>query len=129
MKVKFGLAVLIIVGASVPSWAHHSFAAEYDGKKPVKVTGAVTKIDWSNPHVYFYIDVEDDAGHVANWAFEMGAPGALKNTGWTRTSMKIGDLVTVEGTQAKDGGTHANARAVTLASTGQRLGAASSQGK
>jgi hypothetical protein len=98
-------------------------------KKTVKLTGAVTKIDWSNPHVYFYIDVEDEAGHVANWAFEMGAPGALKNTGWTRTSMKIGDLVTVEGTQAKDGGYHGNARAVTLTTTGQRLGAASSQGK
>jgi hypothetical protein len=113
----------------VPIWAHHSFAAEYDSKKAVKLTGAVTKIDWSNPHVYFYIDVEDESGKVANWAFEMGAPGALKNTGWSRTSMKIGDLVTVEGTQAKDGGTHANARAVTLTTTGQRLGAASSQGK
>ena len=122
------LACLIVLGASVPSWAHHSFAAEYDSKKAVKLTGAVTKIDWSNPHVYFYIDVEDESGHVANWAFEMAAPGALKNTGWTKTSMKIGDLVTVEGTQAKDGGTHANARAVTLSTTGKRLGAASSQG-
>ena len=129
MKLPLVLVVLGIVGTSTATWAHHSFAAEYDGKKTVKLTGAVTKIDWSNPHVYFYIDVEDEAGHVANWAFEMGAPGALKNSGWTRTSMKIGDLVTVEGTQAKDGGTHANARAVTLTTTGQRLGAASSQGK
>ena len=129
MKLRLVFAVLMIAGLSMPSWAHHSFAAEYDGKKPVKLTGAVTKIDWSNPHVYFYIDVEDEAGRVANWAFEMAAPGALKNTGWTKTSMKIGDLVTVEGTQAKDGGTHANARAVTLTTTGQRLGAASSQGK
>ena len=129
MRLVLVLAVLGIVGVSTPAWAHHSFAAEYDGKKAVKLTGAVTKIDWSNPHVYFYIDVEDEAGHVANWAFEMGAPGALKNSGWTRTSMKIGDLVTVEGTQAKDGGTHANARAVILTTTGQRLGAASSQGK
>ena len=129
MKLRVVFAVLVIAGTSTPSWAHHSFAAEYDGKKPVKLTGAVTKIDWSNPHVYFFIDVEDEAGHVANWAFEMAAPGALKNTGWTKSSMKIGDLVTVEGTQAKDGGTHANARAVTLTATGQRLGAASSQGK
>jgi hypothetical protein len=129
MKLRFVFAVLVIAGLSIPSWAHHSFAAEYDSKKPVKLTGAVTKIDWSNPHVYFFIDVEDESGHVANWAFEMGAPGALKGSGWTRTSMKIGDLVTVEGTQAKDGGTHANARAVTLTTTGQRLGAASSQGK
>lgn len=129
MRFRVGLAFLTLVAACVPSWAHHSFAAEYDGKRAVKLTGAVTKIDWSNPHVYFYIDVEDEAGHVANWAFEMGAPGALKNTGWTRTSMKIGDVITVEGTQAKDGGNHANARTVTLTSTGVRLGAASSQGK
>ena len=129
MRLRLVLAVLGIVGASTAAWAHHSFAAEYDANKSVKLTGAVTKIDWSNPHVYFYIDVEDESGHVANWAFEMGAPGALKNSGWTRTSMKIGDLVTVEGTQAKDGGNHANARAVTLNTTGQRLGAASSQGK
>ncbi len=122
-------AFAALLAASAPSWAHHSFAAEYDTSKPVKLTGAVTKIDWSNPHVYFYIDVEDDSGNVANWAFEMGAPSALRNTGWTRTSMKIGDVVTVEGTRAKDGGTHGNARAVTLTTTGQRLGAASSQGK
>src|SRR5438477_11087657 len=128
MRFPLVLTVLGIVGASTAAWAHHSFAAEYDANKSVKLTGAVTKIDWSNPHVYFYIDVEDESGHVANWAFEMGAPGALKNSGWTRTSMKIGDLVTVEGTQAKDGGTHANARAVTLSTTGKRLGAASSQG-
>jgi hypothetical protein len=128
MRLRFVLSVVILVGTSMPSWAHHSFAAEYDSKKTVKLTGAVTKIDWSNPHVYFFIDVEDESGRVANWAFEMGAPGALKNSGWSRTSMKIGDLVTVEGTQAKDGGTHANARAVTLTTTGQRLGAASSQG-
>ncbi len=129
MRLRFILAAVVIVGTTIPTLAHHSFAAEYDGKKAVKLTGAVTKIDWSNPHVYFYIDVDDESGHVANWAFEMGAPGALKNSGWSRTSMKIGDLVTVEGTQAKDGGNHANARAVTLTTTGQRLGAASSQGK
>ena len=129
MKLPLVLAALTVVAICVPSWAHHSFAAEYDSKKAVKLTGAVTKIDWSNPHVYFYIDVEDESGHVASWAFEMGAPGALKNTGWTRNAMKIGDLVTVEGTQAKDGGNHGNARSVTLTTTGKRLGAASSQGK
>ena len=129
MRLPTLLASLTLLGMSAPSWAHHSFAAEYNSNKPVKVTGAVTKIDWANPHVYFYVDVEDDAGKVANWAFEMGAPGALRNTGWTRTSMKIGDLVTVEGTQAKDGGTHGNARSVTLTTTGKRLGAASSEGR
>ena len=129
MKLHVVFAFLAIAGTGTPAWAHHSFAAEYDSKKPVKLTGAVTKIDWSNPHVYFFIDVEDESGRVANWAFEMAAPGALKNTGWTKSSMKIGDLVTVEGTQAKDGGTHGNARAVTLATTGKRLGAASSEGR
>ena len=129
MRLQILFAFLVLLGASAPAWAHHSFAAEYDSTKAVKVTGAVTKVDWSNPHVYFYVDVEDDSGNVTNWAFEMGAPGALRNTGWTRTSMKIGDLVTVEGTRAKDGGTHGNARSVTLTTTGKRLGAASSEGR
>ena len=83
----------------------------------------------SSDLVYFFVDVEDDSGKVTNWAFEMGAPGALKNSGWTRTSMKIGDIITVEGTRAKDGGTHGNARAVTLTATGKRFGAASSEGR
>jgi hypothetical protein len=90
----------------------------------------VTKVDWTNPHVYFFLDVKDpDTGRVANWAFEMAAPSALKGSGWTRNTMKIGDVVIVEGTRAKDGGLHGTARNVTLASTGKRLGAASSEGK
>jgi hypothetical protein len=129
MNLRLLTAALALASLTAPAWAHHSFAAEYDPKKVVKLTGAITKVDWSNPHVYFYIDVEDEAGRVANWAFEMGAPSALKNSGWTRTTMKIGDVVTVEGSMAKDGGKHGNARSVTLTSTGQRLGAASSQGQ
>ena len=94
-----------------------------------RVRWSITKVDWTNPHVYFFVDVADDStGRVTNWAFEMAAPAALKGSGWTRTSMKIGDVVTVEGTRAKDGGNHGNARAVTLTTTGQRLGAASSEG-
>lgn len=129
MKLRIFGAALILGLATVPAWAHHSFAAEYDSKKPVKLTGAVTKIDWTNPHVYFFVDVEDESGRVTNWAFEMAAPSALKGSGWTRTTMKIGDVITVEGTRAKDGGNHGNARAVTLNSTGKRLGAASSEGR
>lgn len=130
MKLGFCFAVLGLVLASAPARAHHSFAAEYDSTKPVKLTGAVTKFDWTNPHVYFFIDVEDETtGRVTNWAFEMAAPSALKPSGWTRTTMKIGDVVTVDGTRAKDGGFHGNARSVTLASTGQKLGAASSEGR
>jgi hypothetical protein len=130
MKLLAGIVALGAIVAVAPLAAHHSFAAEYDAKQPVKLTGAVTKIDWTNPHVYFFIDVKDETtGRVTNWAFEMAAPGALKNTGWTRNTMKIGDVVTVEGTRAKDGGFHGNARAVTLAATGKRLGAASSEGQ
>lgn len=115
--------------ASAPVSAHHSFAAEYDATKPVKLTGAVTKVDWANPHVYFFIDVKDpDTGKVTNWAFEMGAPAVLTRSGWKRSSVKIGDVITIEGTRAKDGGNHGNARSVIMTATGQKLGAGSSQG-
>ncbi|HLH44264.1 MAG TPA: DUF6152 family protein [Bryobacteraceae bacterium] len=125
----FSAAAAAFLLAVAPLRAHHSFAAEYDSKQVVKLTGAVTRVDWSNPHVYFYIDVKDaDTGRVTNWAFEMAAPAALQKSGWKRTTMNVGDVVIVDGTRAKDGGAHGNARAVTLASTGQRLGAASSEG-
>ena len=78
---------------SAPLMAHHSFAAEYDAKKPVTLKGIVTKVDWMNPHVYFYIDVEDEAGKVTNWGFEMGPPNGLQRAGWTKNTMKIGDEV------------------------------------
>ena len=126
------LALTLIVAAALttPLWAHHSFAAEYDSKQPVTVKGAVTKVEWMNPHVYFYIDVKDEqTGRVASWAFEMGAPAVIQRNGWTRNSMKIGDLVIVEGTRAKSGATHGNARSVTMASTGKKLGAGSSEGQ
>ena len=123
----FTTAIAIVLAAA-PSWAHHSFAAEYDAKKPIKLKGIVTKVDWMNPHVYFYIDVEDEKGNVTNWALEMGPPNGLQRAGWTRNTMQIGDEVVVDGTLAKDGSKQANARSVTMASTGKRLGAASSEG-
>jgi hypothetical protein len=126
----FALTFIVAAALTTPLWAHHSFAAEYDSKQPVNLKGAVTKVEWMNPHVYFYIDVKDEqTGKITNWAFEMGAPAVIQRNGWTRNSMKIGDLVIVEGTRAKSGAPHGNARSVTLASTGQKLGAGSSEGQ
>ena len=123
------MALILVASFTSPLSAHHSFAAEYDSNKPVNVKGAVTKIEWNNPHVYFYIDVRDEkTGKVTNWAFEMGAPAVIQRSGWKRNTMKIGDLVIVTGSQAKSGRPHGNARTVTMASTGQRLGAGSSEG-
>lgn len=116
--VAAGLGALL---AAVPVVAHHSFAAEFDAAKPVKFTGVVTKVEWKNPHTWFYIDVRDEAGRVTNWGLEMGSPNGLMRAGWTRNSMKIGDSVTVEANRAKDGSSNANARTVVLESTGQRL--------
>ena len=122
-----GAGVLLLGGAAAV-FAHHSFAAEFDASKPVKVTGIVTKVEWQNPHTFFYIDVTDPAtGKVTNWAMEMGSPNGLMRSGWTRNTLKIGDTVSVEGSLARSGEPLGNARVVILTSTGQRLFAASSQ--
>lgn len=129
MKVNLKSIALAVAGlllASLPILAHHSFAAEYDANKPVTLTGTVTKVEWMNPHARFYIDVKDAAGAVTNWELELGSPNGLMRAGWTRNSMKIGDVVTVQGSLAKDGSKLANARDVRL-QDGKRLFAASSQ--
>ena len=121
-------AILFSIALSGSAAPHHSFAAEYDATKPIKLTGKVTKVEWENPHTYFYIDVKDaTTNQVANWSIELGSPNSLMRLGWSRKSMKIDDVVTVEGSLAKDGSKLVNARSVSLAATGQRLLTGSSE--
>jgi hypothetical protein len=101
--------------------AHHSFAAQFDAEKPMELTGTVTKVEWRNPHAWFYIDVEGDDGDVANWGMELASPNLLMRKGWNRSSMKVGDAVTVEGFLARDGSNTGNARVVTINATGKTL--------
>jgi hypothetical protein len=113
--------------ATVAGNAHHSFAAQYDANKPLTLKGVVTKMEWMNPHSRFYVDVKEQTGKTVNWNVELASPNVLLRQGWTRDALKVGDLVTVEGSQARDGSNMANAQRVTLAD-GRRVFAGSSGG-
>jgi len=121
------IAAALLFGV-LPAFAHHAFSAVFDEKKPIKMTGTVTKVEWQNPHIWFYIDVKDNTGKVVNWGMEMANPNSLIRLGWSRNSLKVGDTVSVEGFGSKDGSNNGNAQVVILASTGQRLFAGSSAG-
>jgi hypothetical protein len=110
-----------------PVSAHHSFSAMYDEKKPITLTGKVTKMQWMNPHIYYYLDVTDTAGKVTNYAVEGGTPNGLQRNGWKKDSLKIGDTVTVEGFLARDGSNHVNGRQVKLPD-GRKVFAGSADG-
>jgi len=127
MRTSWGVLIACpaLLALVFPVLAHHSFEAEYDFNKTLKVTGTVTKMEWMNPHARFYVDVKDADGKVSNWNFELGAIPVLLKQGWKRDSLKAGDQVSVEGSMAKDGSKTANARSVVLAS-GRRVFAGSS---
>jgi hypothetical protein len=108
-------AGFVAAAGTVPVSAHHSFAAEYDDKKPITVTGEVTRLEWTNPHARVTVEAKDDRGQIVHWDFELGPPTALMRRGWNRNSLKPGTIVTVAGFLAKDEAYVANARTVTLA--------------
>lgn len=114
------VAAISILMLSLPLRAHHSFAAQYDSNKPITLNGNVTKLEWMNPHIYFYMDVKDASGALVTWSVEGGAPNTLYRAGWRRDSLKVGDVVTVEGFLARDGSKLANMATVQLAD-GRRI--------
>jgi hypothetical protein len=115
VKAKFLILTGVVwLSAAIPARAHHSFAAEFDGSRSLRITGTITRIEWSNPHSYFFIDVKDEKGNSVNWGCEGAGPGALTRRGWKKGDLKLGDTLVVDGYPAKDGSHLIDARRVTL---------------
>jgi len=115
MKARLALFIAGVgLAATAPLSAHHAFSAEFDATKAIRLTGALTKIEWTNPHSYFYVDVKEDDGSLVHWTCEAGSPGALSRQGFKRGSLKLGDTVVIDGYRAKDGSHLIDARRVTL---------------
>jgi hypothetical protein len=111
---KLLVIIALTLAVVTPLIAHHSFAAEFDASKAMRITGALAKIEWTNPHSYFYVDVKDENGTVTRWSCEAGSPGALSRRGFKRGDIKLGDTIVVDGYRAKDGSRLMDARRVTL---------------
>jgi hypothetical protein len=111
---RFMVGAGLVMAAALRVYAHHSFAAEFDANKPVSLTGAVTKVEWGNPHIWVYLDLKDDKGGVNHWQCEGGAPNTLTRNGWSKDSLRADSQVTIEGFLAKDGSKTCNMRTVTL---------------
>lgn len=107
-------SLALLIGAAGPILAHHSFAAEFDASKAVRVQGTLSRIEWTNPHSYFYIEAKDEQGHVVTWTCEGAAPGALSRRGFRKSDVKLGDLMIVDGYRARDGSRLMDALRVTL---------------
>ena len=119
MKTKLLALAAFVLGAAASAQvlAHHSFAAEFDSNAKIDLHGVVTKVDWTNPHTYIYIEVENDAGEIEEWGLEMGSPNGLMRRGWTRNTLEVGTDVIIQGTRARDGSLKGNAQTVILAET------------
>ena len=124
MNNKALFPIVISLGLSLapsPGFPHHAFSAQFDAEKPIALIGTITSVEWRNPHAWFYVDVEDDSGNVSSWGWELASPNLLMRRGWTRSSMKVGDIIAIEGFRARDGSNTGNAQQITLTETGQSL--------